>query len=50
MCFGLKDAIAQFFRPDSDEASLVSRMLDTPEQVKAIAQEYADGKGVRRDD
>ena len=50
VCFGLKDAIAQFFRPDSDEASLVSRMLDTPEQVKAIAQEYAEGKGVRSDD
>lgn len=45
VCFGLKDAIAQFFEPTSDEASLVSRMIDTPEQVKAIAQEYVEGKG-----
>jgi len=39
---GLKDAITQFFEPTSDEASLVSRLIDTPEQVKAIAQEYVE--------
>lgn len=40
---GLKDAISRFFDPSSDEAGLISRMLDTPEQVKAIAQAYLDG-------
>lgn len=39
---GLKDAISAFFAPDSDEAALISRMIDTPVQVKAIAQEYAE--------
>jgi DNA repair exonuclease SbcCD nuclease subunit len=38
---GLKDAIGKFFDLDSDEASLVARMIDAPEQVKAIAAEYA---------
>lgn len=38
---GLKDAIGKFFDLGSDEASLVARMIDTPEQVKAIAAEYA---------
>ena len=42
---GLKDAISAFFPPDSDEASLISQMIDTPERVKAIAQEYVDNKG-----
>ena len=37
---GLKDAIGQFFEPDSDEASLVSRIIDSPEQAKAIMDEY----------
>lgn len=41
---GLKDAIGQFFEADSDEASLVSRMIDTPEQVKTIATEYTEQK------
>ena len=41
---GLKDAITSFFEADSDEAALVSRMIDTPEQVKSIATEYVDNK------
>ena len=39
---GLKDAISAFFEPDSDEAALIARMIDTPVQVKAIAQEYVE--------
>ena len=41
---GLKDAIGKFFEPDSDEAALISRMIDTPEAVKAIAEEYIKEK------
>lgn len=37
---GLKDAISKFFPPDSDQAALTSRIIDTPEQVKAILDEY----------
>ena len=37
---GLKDAIGKFFDLGSDEAALVSRMIDTPEQTKALADEY----------
>lgn len=44
VCVGLKDAIGQFFEPTSDEAGLVSSIIDTPEQVKSIAQAYVDGK------
>lgn len=39
---GLKDAVSAFFAPDSDEAALIARMIDTPVQVKAIAQEYVE--------
>ena len=37
---GLKDAIGRFFGPETDEASLVSRIIDSPEQAKAIMDEY----------
>lgn len=41
---GLKDAITRFFPAESDEAALISQLIDTPEQVKAIAQAYVDGE------
>jgi len=41
---GLKDAISQFFEPDSDEASLISRIIDSPEQAKQIMDEYIHPK------
>ena len=41
---GLKDAIARFFPAESDEAALVSQLIDTPEQVKSIAQAFVDGE------
>lgn len=41
---GLKDAIARFFPAESDEASIISQLIDTPEQVKSIAQAYVDGE------
>lgn len=44
VCVGLKDAIGQFFEPTSDEAGLISSIIDTPEQVKTIAQAYVDGE------
>lgn len=40
---GLKDAIDKFFEPDSDEAALVRRIIDSPEQAKNIMQEYVFG-------
>jgi len=41
---GLKDAIGKFFGADTDEASLISRIIDTPEQAKAIMDEYVNNK------
>lgn len=46
---GLKDAIGKFFDLGSDEASLVARMIDTPEQVKAIAAEYVASKTKKKE-
>lgn len=37
---GLKDAIGRFFGPETDEASLISRIIDSPEQAKATMDEY----------
>ena len=39
---GLKDAIGKFFGADTDEAALISRIIDTPEQAKAIMDEYVN--------
>ena len=39
---GLKDAICKFFAPDSDQAALASRIIDTPEQLKAILDDYVN--------
>lgn len=41
---GLKDAINKFFDAGSDEASLVSRIIDSPDQAKTIMDEYVHGK------
>lgn len=41
---GLKDAIDRFFEPGSDEASLVSRLIDSPDMLKAIVDEYIKEK------
>ena len=41
---GLKDAIGRFFEPDTDEAALIARVIDNPEQAKAIMEEYVKEK------
>lgn len=39
---GLKEAIAEFFEPESEEAQLVAQMIDAPDRVREIAATYLD--------